>query len=160
MKLFTLFTALSLCGFATSAFTSPLAAQTNEQNSQEKIVWMTDFEAAKALAQAESKPLFLSFTGSDWCGWCMKLEKEILSTPEFQSALAQKVIFVHVDFPKKSLPAALKAQNDALAKKYNVRGFPTIIILDDHLNTLGTLGYKAGGPAPFIKSVEEIINAH
>ncbi len=155
MNHYIVFAALALCGLNASCH--KVEAATVSQ--QDTIVWMTDFAAAKAQAAAESKPLFLSFSGSDWCGWCKRLDKEVLSTPEFQKALSQKMIFVQVDFPKKPLPDALKAQNDALMKEYKVRGFPTIIVLDANGNKLGTLGYKEGGPVPFIQKVQELINA-
>ena len=65
--------------------------------------------------------VLMDFTGSDWCGWCIKMDKEIFSTPEFQKYAQANLVLVELDFPhKKQLPPATKQQNDALAK--TVRG--------------------------------------
>lgn len=155
MKFSALLTAICLATCAFEANTLQ-AAQVTQSN---QIVWMTDFEQAKALAKAESKPLFVDFSGSDWCPHCKNLDKEILSTPEFQKALGKKMIFVVIDFPRsKELEPKVKKQNDELMKQYQVRGFPTVIIFDSSMNKLDTLGYMRGGPGPFIKKVEEIIS--
>ena len=98
--------------------------------SAEGGVWMTDFEAAQAKAAAEQKPMLLDFTGSDWCGWSIKLDKEVFSQEAFQNYAAEALVLVELDFPRgKDQSAELKAQNKALAEKYGIRGFPTILIL-------------------------------
>lgn len=76
--------------------------------------------------------MFLQFTGSDWCGWCQKMEKECLSKPEFLEAMRTQCVLVSVDFPHKTeLPAALKEQNHKLASQFKKRqGFPAYYIVD------------------------------
>lgn len=125
-----------------------------QQTSATAINWMTDFEQATGQAKRESKPLFLYFTGSDWCPWCIQMDKEILSTPEFQEALAEKLIFVKIDFPKNEILHEKQiGQNERLAKEYNVKGFPTVILLDPNLKQIATLYYNGDTGAGFAKLV-------
>ena len=62
--------------------------------------WLTDFEAAKAKAKAENKPMLLDFTGSDWCGWCVKLDKEVFSKAAFKDYADAELVLVEIDFPR------------------------------------------------------------
>lgn len=92
-------------------------------------VWLTDLDEAKKVATKENKKLLVDFTGSDWCGYCIKLHKEVFDTPEFEK-FAKDYVLVELDFPKrKEQPAAEKAKNQAAQKKYGVNGFPTVLIL-------------------------------
>lgn len=116
--------------------------------------WLTDFEAASELAKAQNKKLLLNFTGSDWCGWCVKLENEVFSRPEFQQFAQKNYILVKLDFPKKKkLSASLKRQNKALANKYQVKGFPSIIVLTPSGKFYTRGGYVKGGPNAFLRSI-------
>src|SRR5436190_8244706 len=95
----------------------------------EDLKWLTDLPKAQAQAKTEKKLVMLDFTGSDWCGWCIKLNKEVFSKPEFAEYAKKNIVAVEVDFPnKKKLDAAQKQANDALAKKYEIKGYPTIIV--------------------------------
>ncbi len=115
---------------------------------------MTDFAAAQAKAKAEGKPMLLDFTGSDWCGWCMKLDQEIFSTAEFRDYAQKHFVLVKVDFPmRKPQPAAEKAQNEQLAARFQIEGYPTLVLLAPDGKTLGNLGYISGGPKPFIEKL-------
>ncbi|MFO7534156.1 MAG: thioredoxin family protein [Kiritimatiellia bacterium] len=121
-------------------------------------LWMTDYPAAAAKAKAENKALLLDFTGSDWCGWCIKLDKEVFSKKAFQDYATGKFVLVKLDFPRrKKLPAAEQAQNEKLLQKYSVEGFPTIIILDSQEKQVGATGYQAGGPEAYIKHLESLL---
>lgn len=106
--------------------------------------WMDNFEAAKAKAKAEKKLVVMDFTGSDWCGWCIKLRKEVLDTPEFEAYAKDKFVLMEVDCPKKKqLPAEVKKQNDELCKKYPNSGFPTVIVVTPKGTVVGGFsGYK------------------
>ena len=118
------------------------------------VAWLTDFQKATQLAQAENKKILINFTGSDWCGWCIKLEREVFSKQEFMNYAREHYVLVKCDFPKGTkLPASLEQQNKALAKKYKVRGFPTIVVLkaSGKLHTTG--GYVKGGPSAFLNSI-------
>lgn len=118
--------------------------------------WKSDFEAAKTQARKENKPLLLNFTGSDWCGWCIRMKKETLDQTDFRDYAAKHFVLVEVDFPsRKKLPAAQQKANDALKAKYNVEGFPTFLVLDADGKVLGRQeGYLKGGPGAFIGKLD------
>lgn len=120
--------------------------------------WETDFELAKKRAKEENKSILIDFTGSDWCGWCIKLNKEVFSTPEFQEFAAKKLIMVELDYPKKKeLPAKLKEQNEKLQEEYKIEGFPTVILLNPRGKEVARTGYQEGGPAKYIEHVKELL---
>jgi protein disulfide-isomerase len=114
--------------------------------------WNTDYAKAVELAKTENKPLLLDFTGSDWCGWCMKMKKEALDTPMFTHYAKKNLVLVEVDFPhQKPQTAAVKEQNQELGQKYKVSGYPCFVLIDKDGNELGRQGgYLGGGPAAFI----------
>ena len=120
--------------------------------------WMTDYEAAKELAAAEGKSLLLDFTGSDWCIWCIRLKDEVFSRAAFTDYAADELVLVKLDFPRgKSQPAELEEQNKALAKKYNVRGFPTIVLLSPEGELIEKTGYRKGGPEAYVRHLKELL---
>ena len=119
--------------------------------------WSDDYDSALAASRASGRHVFVFFTGSDWCGWCIKLKREILATPEFAAYATEHLELVELDFPR-SKPQApeLRARNEALAGKYGVRGFPTIFILDSRGKVIRKLGYQPGGPGPFIAELKKL----
>ena len=120
-----------------------------------EIHWVTDFAAAKAQAKKEKKYLFIDFTGSDWCGWCKKLEKEVFSQEAFQKKIPQEFIMVQLDFPKKTKQdEKIAKQNQELSQKYGVRGFPTVILTDADGEEFARTGYRAGGPEAYIANLD------
>lgn len=124
----------------------------------DELEWTDDFEAAKKRAGEEKKFILADFTGSDWCGWCIKLKKEVFDTPEFKAWADENVVLLELDFPRaKKLPERVKAQNDELQQKFGVRGFPTIIFMDPDGAEVGRSGYKAGGPGVWTGSADEIL---
>jgi thioredoxin-related protein len=118
--------------------------------------WQTDYSAALAQAGKERKLALLDFTGSDWCIWCMKLAKDIFSQSEFKEFAARNLVLVELDFPSgKSQPDEVKARNSALAAKFGVEGFPTLILVDAGGKEVARhVGYLPGGPNSLIKWVE------
>lgn len=126
-------------------------------NAAESVTWLTDAVKAQTQAKAEKKLVLLDFTGSDWCGWCIKLNKEVFALPEFAEYAQKNLVCVEVDFPnKKKLSAEQKKANDALAAKYKIEGYPTIIVLDGEGKKVGELGYMKGGPKAFIAELEKL----
>ena len=122
-----------------------------------ELDWMTSLPDAQAKAKSENKLVMMDFTGSDWCGWCIKLDKEIFSQPEFVEYAKKNIIPVELDFPhKKEQSAELKAANEALAKEYGIRGYPTIVVLSSEGKKVGELGYMKGGPKAFIAELEKL----
>ncbi|MGO8749967.1 MAG: thioredoxin family protein [Thermoguttaceae bacterium] len=124
-------------------------------------LWQTNFETAKAKAKAEKKLLLVDFTGSDWCGWCIKLKNEVFDKEEFQTQAPKQFVLVEADFPsQKKLPAELKAQNDKLAKKYAIRGFPTILLLDAEGAVVAQTGYRSDGPEKYMQHLADFIKVY
>ena len=125
------------------------------QLSAAELDWTTDASAALAKAKAENKVVLLDFTGSDWCGWCIKFKKEAIDTPEFQDYAAKNLVLVEVDFPRrKQQSTELKTANKALARKYNITGYPTFVVLNKDGKEIGRQdGYESGGAQAFIDKI-------
>jgi len=119
--------------------------------------WVENFSMAQYTAQATKKRLLLDFTGSDWCGWCIKLDKEVFDTPEFKAYAAKNLVLVKVDFPR-SVPQSqeLKKQNAELASRFSIEGYPTLIVLSPEGQVLGKTGYQPGGPQVLINELESL----
>ena len=138
-----------------------LTATAQESN----VTWHTDVMSAVNLSIKEGKPLFLFFTGSDWCGWCKKLQREVFFKPEFEKWVKKNVILVELDFPRRTqLPEELKKQNYELARMFGVRGYPTGWFVTPtkegnqvNFSKLGTFGYVAGGPPAWIQRAEQVM---
>ena len=124
----------------------------------EKAAWSADFAAGLEKAAKTHKPIFALFTGSDWCIWCKRLEGEVLSQDEFLKYAGRKLILFKADFPNK-IPQLdeLKRQNQNLAKKYGIHGYPTVLLLDKKGEVIGKTGYKDGGPEKYVKHVKALI---
>ena len=118
--------------------------------------WLTDLPKAQAQAKAENKIVLLDFTGSDWCGWCIKFRKEVLDTTQFQGYADKHVVLVELDYPRhKEQSGDLKKANAALKNKYKVTGFPTLVVLDQDGREIGRqVGFDEGGPKAFIAKLE------
>lgn len=128
-------------------------------------VWHTDLDKASEISKKTKKPLLLFFTGSDWCGWCIKLQKEVLHTPEFETWAKENVVLLELDFPRRTkLDPKLAQQNSELQQAFKVRGYPTVWIVDlvpgankINLSALGSTGYVAGGPTAWLNNANQIL---
>jgi protein disulfide-isomerase len=120
--------------------------------------WKTDYKAALAESKKTGKPILVNFTGSDWCGYCIKLKKDVFTTAAFKTWAKSKVILLEIDFPRrKKLSSSVKKQNAKLKSKFSIRGYPTILFLDSSEKVLGKSGYRPGGAAPWIKNADGIL---
>jgi protein disulfide-isomerase len=120
--------------------------------------WMTDHKAALALSKKTGKPILADFTGSDWCGWCIRLKKEVFNTPEFKTWAKKNVILLELDYPRsKPQSAAIKAQNAKLVQQYKIEGYPTILFLNSSGKVLGQYGYDQGGPKVWTKNADSML---
>lgn len=118
--------------------------------------WLTNYDEALSKAKSEHKQLLMDFTGSDWCPWCMKLDREVFALPEFQNYADKKLVLLKVDFPRgKELPAAEKAQNAKLAEQFKIEGYPTVVVLNPNGAKAGELGYVEGGPKAFLGELQK-----
>ena len=122
--------------------------------------WSEDFEAAKVSAAKEGKFILAAFSGSDWCGFCKRLDSEVFSQAEFTEKAAKKYVLVMVDSPRdKSRLSKLAAeQNPELVRKFGIRGYPTVIIADAYGDAVcRSSGYKRGGPEGYLKVLDELM---
>jgi thioredoxin-related protein len=120
--------------------------------------WSNDFAAAKKLAAEGKKDLLIDFTGSDWCGWCIKLNEEVFQHDAFKSGVKDKFVLVELDYPKdpSKLSDATRAQNEKLQEQYAVQGFPTILLCDADGKPFARTGYQAGGPEKYVAHLDEL----
>lgn len=120
--------------------------------------WSKNPTKSIELAKKQNKFVFLNFTGKKWCGYCIKLEKEIFKKKEFKSYAKSDLVLVELDFPSGGKKP--KKGFRELANKYKVTGFPTIIILDPNGEKIGQTGYKKCSPEDYVKSLKKIIDPH
>ena len=119
-------------------------------------LWQTDFKAAQAKAKEEKKYLLVDFTGSDWCGWCIKLHNEVFDKEPFKAEAPKQFVLVELDFPhQKEQSDELKKQNKELSEKYNIEGFPTVLLMDAEGQVIARTGYREGGPEEYLKQLAE-----
>ncbi len=124
----------------------------------EASVWKTDFKRASSKAKSSGKYVLLNFSGSDWCGWCKKLDKEVFSKSAFRKFASKNLVCVLVDFPrKKRLSAKQKQANEDLARKFGVRGYPTVIILNPDGRRVAKTGYRSGGAREYTEHLKQIM---
>jgi protein disulfide-isomerase len=129
---------------ATSLFL--LLAFTLPGQAQGTVSWLEDYKEAVEQSKRTGKPILALFTGSDWCGWCKKLEEEVFYSDDFDRTAGNAFVFLKVDFPMYTrLPTDQKEQNEELKKQHGVRGFPTVILLDEKQQKITSTGYQSGG---------------
>ena len=117
--------------------------------------WYDDFAAAQKASQETGRPILALFTGSDWCPYCVKLKKNVLDTTEFKKFAQSDVILFFADFPDEAkLPDGLRIQNEKLAKKYGIRGFPTTVVISPKGKEMGRI---VGCPEYYLRGVETIV---
>jgi thiol-disulfide isomerase/thioredoxin len=131
-----------------------LKEETAAEPATTKLEWHTSLQKAHDLSAKTGKPIFGFFTGSDWCGWCMKLQREVFAKPEFIAWAQENVILLELDFPKRTPQSdELKAQNRSLQQAFKVTGYPTIWLFKSKKNAttgnfelagMGSLGYPSG----------------
>ncbi len=148
-------------------FSRPLHAQEVKHG----LTWYTDVNQVYEISHQTKKPIFAFFTGSDWCGWCHRLEDNVFEKPGFQKWAKDNVILLELDFPRrKQLPEALAKQNSGLQQFFNVQGYPTIWIFNMmkdgtsgkmNISAFGSLGYpeSAAGKeeTAFLANVKTIL---
>lgn len=123
--------------------------------------WEENFEKALVEAKSSGRYLLLDFSGSDWCGWCIKLEKEVFSQQEFKDFADKNLVCLLVDFPRnKKQSDDIKKQNHMLADKYEIQGYPTIILLSPDGKLVGKTGYKPGGAVAYVDHLKKIIDGY
>ena len=120
--------------------------------------WITNMDDAMAQAKAEDKVILMDFTGSDWCGWCIKLDNEVFSQSLFKEYAAENLVLVELDFPRNvELSEEQKKHNDAWRDKIGIQGYPTIILADHAGEEFARTGYRPDGPAPYVDYLSGLV---
>ncbi|MBP7310054.1 MAG: thioredoxin family protein [Candidatus Cloacimonetes bacterium] len=122
--------------------------------------WITDYNNALAIAKEMNRPVLVNFTGSDWCSWCIKLNKEVFSLDAFQKYAKENLVLLKLDFPR-SLPQTpeMKAANEKLRDQYGVQGYPTILLVDSEGTEINRTGYQPGGAEAYVKHLQSLLAA-
>ena len=122
--------------------------------------WLTDFNQAKKLSKEKELPILLVFSGSDWCAPCIKLDRNIWQSKTFVDYAKDHLVLLRADFPRSKKNKLSKEQmkkNEALAEKYNTRGFfPLVVLLNSEGAVLGKTGFKNVSPSEYIKILESL----
>lgn len=151
-----LLVSICLSAVATLAFAGEGAARKGAVPGR----WTHDYEAAAKVAKEQGLPLMLKFTGSDWCGWCMLMEKQVFSHKDFAKWADGRVLLVTIDQPRDPsvVPDEFKNRNAQMMSQYGIRGVPCYVILDSDGKEIGRLGASAdASPSSFTKSFEKIV---
>jgi protein disulfide-isomerase len=124
-------------------------------------LWTEDFNAALAQAKESGKYVLVDFSGSDWCGWCKKLDKEVFGKKEFKDYAETNLVCVLIDFPRqKPQSDKQKEANQALMDKYAIQGFPTILLFSPQGDVAATTGYEPGGAESYVKHLQGLIDQY
>ena len=131
----------------------------------QELVWNNNLKNSIEISNKTKKPLLLFFTGSDWCGWCIRLQTEVFKTPEFKKWANDNVVLVELDFPRRTVLAPeITEQNNQLQQFFAVQGYPTVWFVNATLNDgkinmdkLGNTGYLAGGPKVWLDTANGIL---
>jgi len=124
--------------------------------------WMADLDPALERAAREGKDLLVDFTGSDWCSWCIRLDKEVFQHDEFLDYATEHFVLVALDFPRQGgevyskMPADLRRRNEAQSQALGVQGFPTIVLMTPQGVAYAKTGYQAGGAEEYVSHLEEL----
>lgn len=160
--LITLILSISLVGCNNAAPKDQPEAQAGTETAvetTEAATWLVDYNQALAQAKQRNLPILINFSGSDWCGWCIKLMDEVFSKPEFMSYAKDNLVLLNLDFPRKTkLPPAQAKANEELASQFGIQGFPTVVLLDANGTQIGQTGYQPGGPEKYITHLKQLIN--
>lgn len=131
----------------------------------QELTWLNNLDKAIEASKETGRPIMLFFTGSDWCGWCRRLQNEVFTQPEFAAWASQNVVLMEVDFPRHTpLSPELQLQNSQLQQFFKVPGYPSVIFVtakkaDGKINfeSLGNTGYIPGGPTPWLNAANGIL---
>jgi protein disulfide-isomerase len=134
----------------------------NESN----LSWETKLNTAINKSVAENKSMMLFFTGSDWCGWCMRLQREVFFKPEFKTWADKNVVLLELDFPRRTAQdPEITKQNRELAQIFQVKGYPTVWFVTPeisdsnkiNLRKMGSQGYLSGGPTAWTSAANKFL---
>lgn len=141
---------------------SPLSGVERVNSGYEAGQISQDYEAGLIYAQENNLPIFLAFTGSDWCHWCQLMDTTVFNKDGWEDYITDSIVHIVIDSPQNAslVPAEFRRRNNQLQAKYGIRGFPTYIILaSDGETILGVLGAGRGlSSQSFAERVQTVIN--
>lgn len=130
----------------------------SDQGGVVRTPWETDHGKAMAEASASGRPILVNFTGSDWCGWCVRLREQVFDTGIFASWAKDNVVLLECDFPRTHLlPPPLRKQNEDLANQYGVDRFPTVVLITATGEEIARGSYRRGGAALWIADFSDAV---
>jgi len=112
-----------------------------QDNPSTELTWLTSFDDAMAESKKSGKPVMVDFSATSWCIFCKLLEQEVFSKPEFKRWASEKVVLLKLEYPR----SGVSEENAAVAQRYGVRGYPTILFLNADGAVYGKTGYVRGG---------------
>lgn len=120
--------------------------------------WTESWELAMQTARESGKTVLVNFTGSDWCGWCIRLKSEVFDHKEFKDYAKENLVLLKLDFPRSIYQTPeLKRQNGQLQQAFGIRGYPTILLLNAEGKEIGRTGYQPGGPDKYVEHLQGFI---
>ena len=143
--------------FLLSSFT--YIAINNSSNKSHSTYWYENLEQAANVAKSQGKCILIDFTGSDWCKWCKKLDGEVLSQSKFIQYAKNNLVLVKIDFPQYKMQSQeVKTYNKRLAATFNVKGYPTVVIMNRYQQVVAYTGYREGGPEKYVQYIKSVLN--
>ena len=133
-----------------------ISCQINTNSSEElEKIWLTDVSQAIEQSKVSGKPILTFFTGKEWCSWCKKLERQVLSKDGFINYAKENLVLLELDFPRgrRNLPQ----KQIELARKFNIKGYPTVILMDSSTNKIAKTGYEALSPEQYVDHVKALL---
>ena len=133
-----------------------ISCQINTNSSEElEKIWLTDVSQAIEQSKVSGKPIFAFFTGKEWCSWCKKLERQVLSKEEFINYAKENLVLLELDFPRgrRNLPQ----KQIELARKFNIKGYPTVILMDSSTNKIAKTGYESMSPEQYVDHLKALL---
>jgi len=132
----------------------------SENYEAENEGWLVLLEEAYTESKKTGKPIMANFTGSDWCGWCIRLTKAVFSKDEFKTWADDNVVLLELDFPRRSkLPENIEVQNRSMQQAFQVRGFPSVWVFDLDRDAEGKYNVSAHGKTGYAPTVGEFTGA-
>ena len=152
---------LALCGLMCMALVSGAAEETKGELAavgSPELKWLTSFDDAKKEAAARKVPILVDCSGSDWCGWCIRLDNEVFSKPAFREYAGKNLVLLLLDYPRaKPQSDEVKRQNRELAEQFGIEGYPTVILLDANGKELARTGYQRGGAEAYVEHLKKLL---
>ena len=152
---------LALCGLMCVALISGAAEEKKgepEVAGSTELKWLASIDDAKKEAAARKVPILVDFSGSDWCGWCIRLDNEVFSKPAFKEYAGKHLVLLLLDYPRsKPQTDEVKRQNRELAEQFGIEGYPTVVLLDANGKELARTGYQRGGAEAYVEHLKKLL---